>query len=257
MEDRHREGLLPWMQGSHLSSKHHFHSPPPPPRIVILLRTQRTSSVAPWSLSGHDQQCRWCKVMDLISNFPFQHIGHRSPRGKGYLSMWGLLHFHQPLAQQPTFRERERMSWIAKIIYTWSCSLVSGEKGDAFLLIYQSTGPLSQVYGVENQSFLWGVFVKLNLYFPNLMLWCLAAPRLLWMWRIEQQSKKDVWAKWTKRRKVQQSLRKLEEGTPRLDMLLLMPPPSCATVFCLLDGNKAAQILQTDCMLYNYAIWAP
>ena len=109
MEDRHREGLLPWMQGSHLSSKHHFHSPPPPPppRIVILLRTQRTSSVAPWSLSGHDQQCRWCKVMDLISNFPFQHIGHRSPRGKGYLSMWGLLHFHQPLAQQPTFRERE------------------------------------------------------------------------------------------------------------------------------------------------------
>ena len=31
--------------------------------------------------------------------------------------------------------ERERMSCIAKIIYTWSCSLVSGEKGDAFLLI--------------------------------------------------------------------------------------------------------------------------
>ena len=146
----------------------------------------------------------------------------------------------------PPERERKRDQRKA---HTWSCSLVSGGKGGAFLLIWCSTASLPQAYSKDNHSFLRDVM--LNLYLPNLMPCCLAAPLLLLMWRMEQQSKKDGMTRWKKRKRAQHSWPNPKDASPSLDML--MSQPSCPTVLCLLSTNKgpADQILQKNCTLLD------
>ena len=57
----------------------------------------------------------------------------------------------------PPERERKRDQRKA---HTWSCSLVSGGKGGAFLLIWCSIAPLLQVYPKDNHSFHRGCYAQ-------------------------------------------------------------------------------------------------